>query len=128
MNVLLVDDDANFRMLMRRLFEKKFFASVTEAENGIIGLEMVRKGGAHIVFLDYEMPHMNGRQFIEKLREIDKVIPVVVMTSHNEKDLVSDMIPFGISDYLIKADMSTNLLERIGQIFAKNKHYISRKL
>ena len=128
MNVLLIDDDPKFRVLMKRLLQKDFFAVVTEAENGLQGLEMVKKGGAHIIFLDYEMPHMNGKQFLEKLREFDKVIPVAVMTSHREKELVHEMIPYGITDYILKADIGVALAERIGQIFSKNRHLISRKL
>lgn len=128
MKVLLVDDDQKFRALMKRLLEKKFDALVVEAENGLMGIAMVKKTTPHIIFLDYDMPQMNGRQFLENLRSFDRVIPVAVMTSHNEKELVAEMIPFGITDYIIKADMISGLAERIGQIFSKNRHLISRKL
>jgi DNA-binding NarL/FixJ family response regulator len=128
MKVLLIDDDPKFRALMKRLLEKRFDAIVDEASDGLMGIDMVRRGSPHIVFLDYEMPHMNGKQFLEKLRQFDKVIPVAVMTAHSEVELVKDMIPFGITDYIIKADMATGLAERIGQIFSKNLHIISRKI
>ncbi len=128
MNILLVDDDPKFRTLMKRLLEKKFFASVTEADNGIMGLDIIKKVGIHIIFLDYEMPHMNGKQFLQKLREFDKVVPVAIMTSHSEKEIVQELLPYGITDYIIKADMLANLTDRLGQIFSKNRHLISRKL
>lgn len=113
---------------MKRLLEKGFDANVEEASDGLMGIDMVRKGNPHIIFLDYEMPHMNGKQFLEKLRQFDKVIPVAVMTAHSEVELVKDMIPFGITDYIIKADMATGLAERIGQIFKKNLHLISKRI
>jgi DNA-binding NarL/FixJ family response regulator len=128
MKVLLIDDDPKFRALMKRLLEKSFDAIVEEASDGRLGIEMVKRGNPHIIFLDYEMPYMNGKQFLEKLREFNKIIPVAVMTAHSEKELVRDMIPFGITDYIIKADMVTGLAERIGQIFSKNLHLISRKI
>jgi two-component system chemotaxis response regulator CheY len=128
MKVLIIDDDPRFRALLKRLLEKKFDAVVEEAENGLVGIDMVKKGNPHIIFLDYEMPHMNGKQFLQKLREFNKIVPVAVMTAHSEKELVSDIIPHGITDYIIKADMAAGLAERIGQIFSKNLHLISRKL
>jgi len=128
MKVLLIDDDPKFRALIKRLLEKKFDAIVDEAADGLAGIEMVKKGGPNIIFLDYEMPHMNGKQFLEKLRVFNRIIPVAVMTAHSEKEIVKDMIPYGITDYIIKADMVTGLAERIGQIFAKNIHLISRKV
>jgi len=127
MNVLIIDDDPKFRMLMKRLLERKFFASVAEAENGVSGIDMVKKVNADIIFLDYEMPHMNGKQFLEKLRAFNKHIPVAVMTSHSEKEIVSEMLVYGISDYILKADVNTDLAERIGQIFLKNRHLFSKK-
>ncbi len=128
MKVLLIDDDPKFRALIKRLLEKKFDALVEEAQDGIAGIEMVKRGNPHIIFLDYEMPNMNGKEFLERLRVFNRIVPVAVMTAHSEKEIVKEMIPFGITDYIIKADMVSGLAERIGHIFAKNLHLISRKL
>jgi len=128
MNVLVVDDDLKYRTLLKRLLEKKFFATVAEADNGITGLEALRTFNADIIFLDYEMPYMNGKEFLIKLRNINQTVPVAIMTAHSEKELVHELIPYTITDYIIKADQITELAERIGQIFSKNRHLISKKL
>ncbi len=128
MIVLIVDDDPKYRFLLRRLLEKKFFATIAEADDGRRGIELLKKWKADIIFLDYEMPVMNGKQFLEILRLENKDIPVAIMTSHREKELFQELIPFGITDYIIKADMVHELAERIGQIFSKSRHLISKKL
>lgn len=128
MNVLVVEDDIRYRTLLKRMLEKKFFANVAEAENGLRGLETLKTWNADIIFLDYEMPYMNGKEFLEKLRTFNKVTPVAIMTAHREKELFQELLPLGITDYIIKAEQITELAERIGQIFSKNRHLISKKL
>ena len=80
--VLIVEDDASTRELMRRTFEAEGWR-VSEAENGKIGLEQVVDNHPDIILLDLMMPVMDGFQFMERLPEIagGKHIPVFVLTA-----------------------------------------------
>ena len=84
-NVLIVEDDADARKLMRRLFEKEGW-NVTEAEDGSVALAAIDISPPSLVLLDLMMPVMDGFEFIEKLRTraVGRDIPVVV---HTAKDL-----------------------------------------
>jgi len=84
-NVLIVEDDADARKLMRRLFEKEGW-SVAEAENGSVALAAIESSPPSLVLLDLMMPVMDGFEFIEQLRKrsAGRDIPVVV---HTAKDL-----------------------------------------
>ena len=81
-SILLVEDDAATREMMRRLLEKEEW-TVTEAENGRIALERMKHIQPELILLDLMMPEMNGFAFIDELRqqELWRSIPVVVLTA-----------------------------------------------
>jgi CheY-like chemotaxis protein len=80
--VLVVDDDADFRHLLRRALERDGLV-VIEAENGRVALDRVREGLPGLVLLDLLMPEMDGFQFVLELRRHAewRQIPVVVLTA-----------------------------------------------
>ena len=84
-SVLVVEDDADARRMLRRLCEKEGWA-VFEAENGRVGLEAVAAHAPALVLLDLMIPEMDGCDFIEHLRRRPDAanLPVVVLTA---KDL-----------------------------------------
>jgi two-component system, response regulator YesN len=116
---LLVEDDSKIRMLFKRLLEKKFRLDVSEAEDGQEGLEVYKKIGPDIIFLDIGMPRMNGVEFLTVLRQTDAITPVVVLTSFNSKEFVEKMLELGITAFIIKTDFVVSLEERVYEIFQK---------
>ena len=119
-NALVVDDDNKFRALLRRILEKKLHMIVSEAENGLKGLEAFKKTAFHLIFLDIAMPIMNGIELLEKIREENKTVPIIVMTCMCDKDSVEKILQLGVSDYLLKTEFVTNLATRIEEIVAKS--------
>jgi CheY-like chemotaxis protein len=86
--VLLVEDDATTRQMMRRLLEKEGW-TVTEAENGREALARVARHVPSLILLDLMMPEMDGFTFLEELRhrEAGRAVPVVILTA---KDLTPE--------------------------------------
>jgi GAF domain-containing protein/DNA-binding response OmpR family regulator len=86
--VLVVDDDAALRQLLRRMLEPEGY-TVVEAENGRVALERLRKISPSVVLLDLMMPEMDGFDFVAEFRRHEgwRAIPIVVITS---KDLSRD--------------------------------------
>ncbi|MGH7797225.1 MAG: response regulator [Candidatus Binatia bacterium] len=80
--VLIVEDDAVMREMLRRRLEKEAW-TVIEAENGRIGLERMAERQPDLILLDLMMPEMDGFQFLDKVRQQDawKSIPVIVITA-----------------------------------------------
>ena len=117
---LLVEDDNRFRALLKRLLEKKFHMIVFEADNGIKGFELFKRevSNLDIIFLDIAMPFMNGIELLEKIREEDKHIPVIVMTCMCDKDSVQRMIELGVTEYILKTEFVTHLSDRIETILS----------
>jgi len=87
-HVLVVEDDADTRELVRRTLEKEGW-TVDEAENGRVGLERVAAAAPDLILLDLMMPEMDGFDFLEAVREQmpAESIPVVVVTA---KELTDD--------------------------------------
>jgi CheY-like chemotaxis protein/anti-sigma regulatory factor (Ser/Thr protein kinase) len=86
--VLVVDDDAGVRQLLRRMLEPDGY-TVVEAENGRVALEELRRLTPSVVLLDLMMPEMDGFEFVAEFRahESWRAIPVVVITA---KDLTGE--------------------------------------
>jgi len=86
--VLLVEDDANVRDLLRRMLEKEGWA-VAEAENGRVALERVAEQEPALILLDLMMPEMDGFELVAELRKqkVWRSIPIVVLTA---KDITSE--------------------------------------
>ncbi len=88
MHVLLVEDDAPTRELLRRTLESND-RLVTEAENGVVGLQRMNEASPDLILLDLMMPEMDGFEFLSRMRQEQRWhnIPVVVLTA---KTLTAD--------------------------------------
>lgn len=117
---LIVEDDNRFRALLRRLLEKKFHMIVFEADNGMKGFEVFKRESSNlnVVFLDIAMPFMNGIELLEKIRNEDKSVPVIVMTCMCDKESVQRMIELGVTEYILKTEFVTHLSDRLEGILS----------
>ena len=106
--ILVVDDEADIRKIVRLLLQKKGY-SVIEAANGVLAVEAVQNEDVDFIIMDIMMPKMSGIEATEKIREISKV-PILFLTA---KSLVSDKelaYVSGGDDYLVKPFSSAELL------------------
>jgi DNA-binding response OmpR family regulator len=110
---LVIDDDNQFRLLLKRMLERYYDFKVFEATNGAKGIELFEKENPHIVFLDINMPQFNGIQFLEKVNPFNSSTPIVVLTSTDDKECVQKILNFGIEDYILKTKFITMLRERL---------------
>jgi len=110
---LIVDDDDRFRSLIKRLLIKYFHCKVFEATDGEKGLELFLAETPHIVFLDLDMPKVNGFQFLEKVNPLNTSVQIVVLTNTDDKECVQKILSFGIDDYILKTKFVTMLKERL---------------
>jgi two-component system chemotaxis response regulator CheY len=102
-NCLVVDDSRVVRKVARRILEGQGFA-VTEAENGSAALDSCRKALPDCVLLDWNMPVMNGIEFLKALRAEfgPERPPVVFCTTETEMAFVEQAILAGAQEYIMK--------------------------
>ncbi|PSP82972.1 hybrid sensor histidine kinase/response regulator [Halobacteriales archaeon QS_1_68_17] len=101
--VLHVDDDREFAALTAESLEREDsqFRVVTEQSAGD-GIERLAAGGIDCIVSDYEMPGMNGLEFLDRVRDIDRNVPFILFTGRGSEEVASEAISAGVTDYLQK--------------------------
>lgn len=113
MKVLLVDDSGTMRTIQRRCLNKLGIEDVVEAEDGQQALEAFEMGTFDIVLSDWNMPKMDGLALLKEIRQRNKDIPVVMITTESERARVVTAIQAGCSDYLVKPFTPDGLKEKL---------------
>ena len=118
--VLVVDDDAGFRELMRRVLEREGY-TVTEADNGRAGLAELREHLPGVILLDLMMPEMDGFEFLDEFRrhEAWRAIPIVVVTAKELTAEDHERLNGGVARILQKgASSRESLLVEVRELVA----------
>jgi two-component system chemotaxis response regulator CheY len=102
MKVLLVDDSGTMRTIQKRCLNKVGVEDVAEAEDGVQGLSMFKTAAFDLVLCDWNMPNMDGLTMLKHVREINKTVPIIMVTTEAERSRVLEAIQNGVSDYLVK--------------------------
>lgn len=103
MNVLVIDDQQDYLNTMSFWLRTKGY-EVKTATSGREGIEEIKKGKANLVFLDFKMPGMNGLETLEKIREFNKSIPVVMVTAYADDAIMNETKRYNISGFFSKME------------------------
>ena len=116
MKILLVDDDPRIRALVSLTLGKQY--TILEAEDGIKGLEMAGVELPDMMFLDVEMPGLNGFEVCNRIKgnEATANIKVVMLTGHSAEDDQDRGRAVGADDYFTKPFSPRALLEKVTEI------------
>ena len=115
--LLIVDNEHYTRKVIRGLLVAIGVRHIFEASDGLVGLEAVKTIAPDIVLLDWEMPFIDGADFMRIVRSPDTFpyadVPVIMLTGHSQKSRVLEAVRLGIHEYLLKPVSSQALLVRI---------------
>ncbi|MEO8431705.1 MAG: response regulator [Acidobacteriota bacterium] len=116
--ILLVEDDPNHRWVMRRILDNAFGdeISVEEAETGERALERsVRKPEIDLILLDLGLPGINGIEVLKRVRShpLTRGVPVVVLTSSQERDDIQTAYQFGANSFVSKSETPELMFQRL---------------
>ena len=121
MKILIVDDSGVMRRIHINTLKEQNIAEadMVEAEDGQKALEIALKEKIDLFLLDWNMPKLNGLEFVKKLRAVDqyKQTPVIMITSEAAKYNVVEAIKAGVTNYVIKPVRGNTLWEKIGKYF-----------
>ena len=118
-SVLIIDDDRELCALMKKCVEQENLSALI-AYDGFEGLRLLdeNKGRSALVILDVMMPHMDGFQVLQRIRQTDS-IPVLMLTAKgNEEDKISGL-RLGADDYLTKPFSINELMARINALIRR---------
>jgi DNA-binding response OmpR family regulator len=99
--VLIVDDEDSVRTVLCTFLQRRGY-DVAEAENGPLALIRFVAFRPHLVLLDLRMPGMNGIEVLQKLRDLDHSLPVIMVTGVEDEDTARESIRLGACDYIKK--------------------------
>ena len=100
-NILWTDDEIDLLKPHILFLESKGY-TVEGVTNGLDALEIAQNTYFDIIFLDENMPGLSGLETLTKIKEIDPNVPVVMITTSEEEQIIEDAIGSKIADYLIK--------------------------
>jgi len=123
--ILWADDEIDLLKPHVLFVQQKGYEVVT-VNNGAEAIEKARESFFDIVFLDENMPGINGLSALQKIKDIDPTLPVVMITKSEEEHIMEDAIGSKISDYLIKPVHPKQILSSIKKNL-DNKRLISEK-
>lgn len=100
---LCIDDSKSVHAFLRQCLEP-LALEITDCFNGLEGLETYKKSpeSFDVIFLDWEMPVMDGPTTFENLRKSGVKIPVIMLTSKNDPHEIMQMIEAGVAEYILK--------------------------
>ena len=106
LNILYVEDEVSAREIFTKIL-KRFFNTVDARENGLEGYiafkeKHLKNEKYDLIISDINMPKLDGMEMLEKIREIDSLVPVVFITARHEADVLLKAIELQISDFIIK--------------------------
>jgi DNA-binding response OmpR family regulator len=101
--ILIVENDTVIAKILSHTLTENGFA-VTEARNGLEGIEMTVTQIPDLILLDIDMPKMDGLTMLKELRKAGNTTPIIMLTNLNNPDHIADAAEHGVREYLIKAD------------------------
>lgn len=102
MKVLIVDDAALARTMLRKAVEECGITDIIEARNGVEAVQMYQNEHPDLVTMDITMPDMDGVTATRKILELDSKANVIVCSALGQKETVMEAISAGAKQYIIK--------------------------
>jgi DNA-binding response OmpR family regulator len=118
--ILIIEDDRATRKALQQLFETEEFG-VTVAVDGVAGLEAFRRDRPGFVVLDLKMPKMRGQDVCRRLRDEDKEIPILILTSATDEVNRVLLLEMGADDYVTKPFSPRELLARVRTVLRRSR-------
>tara|TARA_R110001592_G_scaffold113838_1_gene313126 strand:+ start:3127 stop:4290 length:1164 start_codon:yes stop_codon:yes gene_type:complete len=112
--ILVIEDEASIRRVLKKIISEENEAyHVEEAEDGLLGLEMIKNNDYDLVLCDIKMPKMDGVEVLEKAKKIKPEIPIVMISGHGDLDTAVNTMRLGAFDYISKPPDLNRLLNTV---------------
>lgn len=102
MKILVIDDSLTMRRIIVNILSTFGYKDVVEAEHGRDGLDKLGQGEFKVIISDWNMPEMDGLEFVKEVRAKGSKIPIIMVTTNAEKNHVITALQAGVDDYVVK--------------------------
>ncbi len=114
--ILIVDDAAFMRMMIKNILIKEGYKVVGEAENGAQAVEKFKELNPDLVTMDITMPEMDGISAVKEIMKINKGAKVVMCSAMGQQAMVIDAIQAGAKDFIVKPFQPDRVIEAISKV------------
>ncbi len=118
--VLIVDDLAFVRMMIKDILVKHGFSVCGEASNGLEAVKKYSEFKPDVVLLDITMPVMNGLEALQKIMLIDKNAKVIMCSALGQQKLIVSAIQAGAKDFIVKPFKEERLISAIKKVIERH--------
>jgi two-component system chemotaxis response regulator CheY len=121
MTVLVVDDFATMRRIIRNILRDLEFKKILEAEDGTAAVDILKTQKVDLIISDWNMPKMTGLELLKWVRsnEDTKDIPFLMVTAEAQKENVIEAVKAKVSNYIVKPFTAQTLAEKLEKIIPK---------
>jgi two-component system chemotaxis response regulator CheY len=119
--ILVVDDFATMRKVIRNLLKQSGYENLVEAEDGVNALKILKSQKIDFIVSDWNMPNMSGLELLKAVRADEdlKDLPFLMVTAEALQENVVAAVKAGVSNYIVKPFTSETLDEKIKKIMEK---------
>jgi two-component system, chemotaxis family, chemotaxis protein CheY len=119
MKVLIVDDFATMRRIIKNILKQIGFSNIAEAEDGKIAFAQLKEEKFDLVLCDWNMPEMRGIDLLKMVRSDDQLkdLPFVMVTAEAHRDSILDAVKAGVNHYIVKPFTAETIEERLKKVF-----------
>ncbi len=121
MKILVVDDFATMRRILKNVLKQLGFERLEEASDGEQAYNKAKNDNFGLVVTDWNMPNLDGLGFLIKVRNDPQLknLPILMVTAEAEKEKVVEAIKAGVNNYVVKPFTAEVLKEKMDKIFER---------
>ncbi|MEE8399910.1 MAG: response regulator [Desulfobacterales bacterium] len=119
MKILIVDDFATMRRILKSVLRQIGFTNIREADDGNVALRLLKKEAVDLVLCDWNMPEMPGIDLLKAVRADDELknIPFVMVTAEAQKEHILAAVKAGVSSYVVKPFTAEAVEQKLNKVF-----------
>jgi len=114
--VLIVDDAAFMRMMIKDILEKNGYEVIGEASNGIKAVDLYKADKPDVVTMDITMPDMDGIEAVKAIKAFDPAAKIIMCSAMGQQSMVMDAIRAGAKDFIVKPFQADRVIEAIKKV------------
>lgn len=117
-NVLIVDDFATMRRILKNILRQIGFSNIAEAGDGKSALRELKKDKFDLILCDWNMPEMSGLELLTTIRSDDELknIHFIMVTAEAQKDNIIEAVKAGVSNYIVKPFTAETMAEKLKKV------------
>ncbi len=114
LRILTIDDSTTMRRIIINTLARIGYKDVVQADNGKTGLQKLEEGGVDVIITDWNMPEMDGLEFVKRVRAGEyKDVPILMVTTNAAKEDIVEALQAGVNNYVVKPFTPETLKEKI---------------